>query len=306
MSILLFVNLKGGVAKTTNAVAVAECLADQGYNTLMIDADHQCMAGELLLGEKRMLHYERRKFTLHDLLTDMLDDEFHAEQMAHYVVPDASNIGGGMSNLSVLPCSIRIDDFQTNVAKAKRGYRTNDEFHAVFRRRRDGIRKWLSGNFDHTIIDCPPSVALQVKVFLTTADSYIVPSLPDRLSVRGSLALLDRIRRMNYRVKGLGTLWSLYRKQNALHRKVIEATEQGKEPYSLLPPPFATIIPNAAAIAESTEPDCTPTSFGAKYTSPFAKIFRSFCTEVLERSEELKKAEEARIRKRKAAAAARS
>lgn len=38
MSILLFVNLKGGVSKTTNAVAVAECLADQGYRTLLIDA----------------------------------------------------------------------------------------------------------------------------------------------------------------------------------------------------------------------------------------------------------------------------
>jgi chromosome partitioning protein len=303
MSILLFVNLKGGVAKTTNAVAVAECLADQGYNTLLIDADHQCMAGELLLGESRMLHFERRKFTLHDLLTDMLDDEFDAQQMAHYVVPDGSNIGGGLSNLSVLPCSIRVDDFQTNVAKAKRGYRTNDEFHAVFRRRRDAIRKWLRGNFDHTIIDCPPSVALQVKVFMTTADSFIVPSLPDRLSVRGSLALLDRIRRMNYRIKGLGTLWSLYRKQNALHRKVIQATKDGKEPYTRLPRPFDAIIPNAAAIAESTEPDLTPTSFSAKYTPPFAKIFRSFCAEVLERSEQLEKAEKELIEKRKAAAA---
>jgi chromosome partitioning protein len=253
-----------------------------------------------------MLQCERRKITLHDLLTDMLDDEFEAQQMAHYVVPDASDIGGGISNLSVLPCSIRIDDFQTNVAKAKRGYRTNDEFHAVFRRRRDLVRKWLGENFDHTIIDCPPSVALQVKVFLTTADSYIVPSLPDRLSVRGSLALLDRIRRMNFRIKGLGTLWSLYRKQNALHGKVIEATKAGKKPYSLLPPPFATIIPNSAAIAESTEPGRTPASFSAKYTSPFAKIFRSFCAEVLERSEELEKAEEARLRDRKAAATAQS
>ncbi len=38
-----FLNLKGGLAKTTKAVAVAECLADSGYRTLLIDADHQCM-----------------------------------------------------------------------------------------------------------------------------------------------------------------------------------------------------------------------------------------------------------------------
>lgn len=39
MSIVLFVNLKDGVAKTTNAVA--ECLADSGYRMLLIDVDHQ-------------------------------------------------------------------------------------------------------------------------------------------------------------------------------------------------------------------------------------------------------------------------
>ncbi len=32
MSILLFINLKGGVAKTTTAVATAECLAEAGRN----------------------------------------------------------------------------------------------------------------------------------------------------------------------------------------------------------------------------------------------------------------------------------
>ncbi len=72
MSILLFVNLKGGVAKTTNAVAVTDCLADSGYRTLLIDADHQCMSGELLLGESRLLNCERRKLTLHDMLAGLL------------------------------------------------------------------------------------------------------------------------------------------------------------------------------------------------------------------------------------------
>src|SRR3954466_2569751 len=122
MSILLFVNLKGGVAKTTNAVAVAECLADSGYRTLLVDADHQCMAGELLLGESRLLNCERRKFTLHDLLAAMLDDDFGPEQFSPYVVPKASDIGDGLDKLSVMPCSIRIDDFSTNMAKARHGF----------------------------------------------------------------------------------------------------------------------------------------------------------------------------------------
>ena len=47
------------------------------------------------------------------------------------------------------------------------------------------------------------------------ADAFIVPAIPDRLSVRGSLYLLDRIQAGGLsRSRGLGTLWSLYREQN--------------------------------------------------------------------------------------------
>jgi chromosome partitioning protein len=285
MSILLFLNLKGGVAKTTNAVAIAECLADSGYRTLLIDADHQCMASELLLGESRMLKCEKKEITLHDLLAAMLDDEFKPEQMPCYAVKNVSDIGGGLPNLSVIPCSMRIDEFSTNMAKARRGHRSNDEFLAMFRKRRKVLRKRLDTNYDFTIVDCPPSIALQVKFFLAVADAYIVPTIPDRLSVRGSFWLLDRIRRLGMKIEGLGTLWSLYREQNKIHRRFVEAAVKGVDPLNRLPKPFNTIIPNATAIAESAEADRNPQSFTAKYTPPFAKLYRSLCEEIVQRSE---------------------
>lgn len=49
MAIIMLLNLKGGLAKTTSAVAIAECLAAAGHRTLLIDAHHQCMASELPL-----------------------------------------------------------------------------------------------------------------------------------------------------------------------------------------------------------------------------------------------------------------
>lgn len=285
MPILLFVNLKGGVAKTTNAVAVAECLAESGFRTLLIDADHQCMSGELLLGESRLLKCEGKKMTLHDMLAAMLDDEFVAEQFDYFAVPNASDIGGGLARLSVIPCSIRIDDFSTNMAKARRGHKSNDEFLAMLDRRRAVLRRWLKANYDYTIVDCPPSIAIQVRTFLAVADSFIVPAIPDRLSVRGSLYLLDRLRRMGYRKDGLGTLWSLYREQNGIHRKVVEAVAKGVEPYSQMPRPFRTVIPNAAKIAEATEQDRKPKNFTAKYTAEFAKLYRGLCEEIVQRSQ---------------------
>lgn len=58
------------------------------------------------------------------------------------------------------------------------------------------------------------------------------------------------------------------------------------DPYSKqLPRPFQTIIPNAAAIAEATEPDQEPVSFSAKYSSKFAQLYRSLSKEIIKRSQ---------------------
>lgn len=291
MPILMFINLKGGVAKTTNAVAVAECLAsEEAKRVLVIDADHQCTAGEMLLGESRYLQCERRKATLHDMLADMLDDEFEAEHVAGFVESGGSDINGGLANLSVLPCSVRIDDFQTNMAKARRGFHTIEEFQQLLLRRRRAIRTWLNKNFDYTIIDCPPSVALQVKVFLTIASGYIIPSVPDRLSVRGSIWMVDRLRRLNVRTPGIGTLWSLYRQQNAVHRRTVDCAKNRIKPYDLLPKAFDTVIPNASAIAAASEASSKPPTFNAKYGATFAKEFRNLCQEIMQRSEAYERA----------------
>ena len=99
MSVILFLNLKGGVSKTTNAVAVAECLADQGYRTLLLDADHQCMASELALGEDRLLKCEKRRMTLNDLLAAMPKDVLVMENAADYNVNMVSNIGAVLESL---------------------------------------------------------------------------------------------------------------------------------------------------------------------------------------------------------------
>src|SRR6185503_14644772 len=120
-----------------------------------------------------------------------------------------------------------MDDFSTNMAKAKRGFHSNDEFLKVLNRSRRQFEKWTSDNADFTIVDCPPSLAVQVKFLFPIADAFIVPSVPDRLSVKGSLYLLDRLSKVGYtKSKGIGTLWSLYREQNHVHREVVHWTNK--------------------------------------------------------------------------------
>ena len=280
MPILMFANLKGGVGKTTNAVAVAEALADSGKRVLVIDADHQCAASELLLGRQRFEECERSQLTLHDLLAAMLQPDFVPEQFDAYLQHQVSNIGRGLPTLSVIPCSLRIDDFSTNRARAGRGYHSTEEFDGFLRHRQAALHRWLCKKFDYTIVDTPPSVPLQVRMLLRVADAYVMPSLPDELSVRGSYQFLERLRRLGTRVGGLGTLWSMYRANNELHARTIEVVRQRWSEDSILPRPFKTVIPNATAIARASEPGRKWPSFLAKYEAHFAPLFQKLCVEI--------------------------
>ena len=289
MSVVMFTNLKGGVAKTTNAVAVAECLASRGHRTLMIDADHQCTASELLLGETEMLRADKHRRTLHDLLKEMLDPEFNSAQLPTFVIEKASNIGGGLETLSIIPCSIRIDEFQTNYAKGKGGFKTNDEFLKMFGRNKNRLKSWLTRSFDYVIIDCPPSMALQVQQLLAVTDAYIIPCQPNKLSYRGASWLRERIRRTGQKKVALGTLWSMVRGADRKHAEIIEAAKSKTGDFEFIPTGFKTQIPLTVSISHATEEseNMQPSSFRTKYDPKFAKLYEELCDEIIRRLKEL-------------------
>lgn len=287
MGVVLFANLKGGVAKTTTAVAIAETLACARKRVLVIDADHQSAASELLLGENRLMACERRRATLHDLLGAMLGFEFEAENLDEFVALGASSIGGGLSNLGVIPCSLRIDDFFTNMAKGRKTASFSKDLNDRVVRGRKIMRGWLNRNFDYVIIDCPPSVAFQVRVLLGVADAFVVPSVPDRLSVQASHHFMERIRRIGSKVVGLGTLWTLYRANNEVHERVVAASYRRHPELAALPIPFRTVIPNATAIARACEPTESVASLSVKYEPAFARLYQNLAAEIVARLKEI-------------------
>ena len=287
MPLILFLNLKGGVAKTTNAVAVAESLASRGKRTLFIDADHQCMASELLVGAERLLLAEEQKLTLHDLLASMLRDDFQSDEIARFRHAKASSILNLQAKMDCIPCSHRIDEFTTNMARARRGYQSHQEFLQSLNRLRKKFNRWCNRQYDYTVVDCPPSFSVQVLFLLGCAEYYIAPSRPDSLSVRGTLYLVERLRKRGYRsIHGLGTAWSMVRKQVKQHMEIIKACANGSPKFSSLPRPFDTLIPNMAAIADSANFTKTFPNYPSKYRGDAAPAFQSLCNEIVQRIEE--------------------
>ncbi|RJP19976.1 MAG: ParA family protein [Candidatus Omnitrophota bacterium] len=281
MPLIMFLNLKGGVAKTTNTVAVSECFAAGGKRILMVDADHQSMAGELMLGEPRLGTAEKNRQTLHDLLSFMLNDEFQSEIIEEYITRGGSNIIDVRERLDCIPCSHRIDEFSTNMAKAKRGFQSNDEFLRRLNRVRHHFAQWCNRHYDYTLIDCPPTFVIQVLFFLGCADYFIIPSIPDRLSVRGSIYLLERLRLRGFkRIQCLGTLWTMVRRQVSTHLKIIEHEERQSGEYARMPKPFRTYIPNMSAIADAMDIWQEYPTFQAKYQYKPSHLFEQLCEEI--------------------------
>ncbi len=76
--VVSFINLKGGVGKTTVCVGVAEMLASDwahGRKVLVIDLDPQTNATTMLIGEKRWRKANDAGHTLATLFADALEED---------------------------------------------------------------------------------------------------------------------------------------------------------------------------------------------------------------------------------------
>jgi chromosome partitioning protein len=286
MPMILFLNIKGGVAKTTTLVAVAEALAVQKHRVLVIDADHQAGASDLLLGGDRLEVAEKSRKTLHDLLSRMFADDFEPADVQKYVHVSASNVEPASEHVAVIPGSLRLEDFGAKLLQAQ--INLGD---ALYRRRKAGgmgaIKQWAEeSGYEYVLVDCPPSVSPQVELFLRACDSYVVPCIPDWLSVRGVLWLQTRLQKMGIKQPALGIAWTLYRNQVHTHVETMEEARGRKGHFRRLPAPFENAIPNATAVVDATTQGRDGTrfaSYGEKYGA-FSHAFRELATEITERA----------------------
>src|SRR4029450_8809590 len=101
-TIYAIANQKGGVGKTTTAVNVAACVADAGYETLLVDLDAQCNATVALNVEKG------RSPNVYDVLSGDLtlaDAVIPTEIRGLSLVPSTPDLAGANIELPRLPGS---------------------------------------------------------------------------------------------------------------------------------------------------------------------------------------------------------
>jgi chromosome partitioning protein len=213
-------NQKGGVGKTTTAVNVAACIAEAGYETLLVDVDPQ---GNATVG----VGADRQEgLGLYDVLSGGAEtrDAIRPTRVEGLsLLASTPDLAGATMELPRLPGS------ETRLRSALAPVRAA---------------------YAYILLDCPPSLGPLTVNALAAADRVIVPVQTEYFALEGLAGLLDTLaliqRELNPRLTVAGMLLTMHDARTKLAQDV-EAEVRRHFP-SLV---FDTVIPRNIRLGEA-------------------------------------------------------
>jgi chromosome partitioning protein len=243
-------NQKGGVGKTTTAVNMGACVANDGQQTLIVDLDAQCNA-TVALGLPK-----DSSPSSYDCLTG----EVSVAEAARPAGPD---------NLWLVPANQDLAGASVELPRLERSESRLRESLGPVRER-----------FAVTVLDCPPSLGPVSVNALVCADRVIVPVQAEYLALEGLVQFLDTLgmirREMNPALEVSGLLITMHDERTRLAQEVErELREHFPEMV------FQTVIPRSVRVAEAP-------SYGLPVTehapsSPASSAYRALTEELVTR-----------------------
>lgn len=199
MRTIAFLNKKGGVGKTSTCHHLAGTLGRRGLRILLVDADPQASLTQGLLGPDVSRQLKPRE-TIAGLFDEACETDM-ASLVRTLSVPGVALVAG----------SARMDSFN-----ALEPWTTGDSQYIL----RDALRE-VAGDYDLTLIDCPPHIYLCAWSAMVAAQGIVVPLQAEDYGAQGVAAIqgaIDHVRAgANPRLNVLGFLLTMYQKSLAVH-----------------------------------------------------------------------------------------
>jgi chromosome partitioning protein len=213
-------NQKGGVGKTTTAVNVAACIAEAGYETLLVDVDPQANA-TVGLG----------------LARDSSPGVY--ELLGGDAEPEDALRPTPIERLRIIPAGPDLAAANVELPRL-----------AGSEGRLRDVLAPIAARFSYVLLDCPPSLGPLTVNALVAADRVIVPVQTEYFALEGLAGLLDTLnliqRELNPRLTVAGMLLTMHDGRTRLGRDV---EREVREHFPDLV--FDTVIPRNVRIGEA-------------------------------------------------------
>jgi chromosome partitioning protein len=240
---------KGGVGKTTTAINLSACAAEEGRRVLLLDIDPQGNAGSGL-----GLVPDESEPTLYEVLVS----NYPIEEVIHRDL---------LPGLDVLPSGQKLSGAEVELVGVMA--------------RETRLRQALLGirdHYDYIFIDCPPSLGLLTVNTLTAADSVLIPLQSEYYALEGLTQLIRTIQlvqeNLNPALRIEGVLLTMFDARLNLSRQV---ADEARKFFS--DRVYQTVIPRSVRLSEAP-------SFGKPIivydgSSTGADSYRALAQEVL-------------------------
>ena len=283
-----FINLKGGVGKTTLTVAVAEILSIEfNKKVLVIDLDPQTNATVLLISQEEWEKRNNENRTIHQLFFDKIENT-NVFDINEAIISNVSNIKNKDGNLDLLPSSIDLIDITDEISALNRNNRIIDIINSELQKK-DVNDKRVVDKYDYILIDCPPNLGGITMCGVYISNYYIIPVLPDTLSTYGLKQVINKIEKKtreikrldkDYNIKTLGVAINRYRDTKGYNRikdSLILSSSQ-----ELIPEVFNSILKNKANYCDTCDLEISKNTIRQKYGDEFKQL-KEFVLEIIQR-----------------------
>lgn len=203
MAIISFVNLKGGVGKTSLSMHLGGALAQLGRRVLLVDNDPQASLTAGFLGPSAA-----RRLDPSGTIAAVLggQDPF----------PEAVIQPSGFPGIDLLPGSRFAASFNI------------PDPHLAAYEEQVRLRDFLAPieGYDPVIVDCPPNLHLCSWAAMAAADRILVPVMPEDFGAQGTFDVLESAALaksiVNPDLAILGFVVSMYRAKQTVHRLYVD------------------------------------------------------------------------------------